>query len=162
MAATTIEACVKDGLALEPAERELLATEALEFAETLKDAATRSRYVELSEGAAAGQVPERLVPSLEAMLELLLQTQQTRRRHGPEGERALSDLFYRTPRGAGLRQAARDVNRALEAIRDQTIEKLTVMSGPGRHTLLLHTDRCQLTLKLDAAGARVEKVEVGG
>ena len=47
-------------------------------------------------------------------------------------------------------------------LRDQTVEKLTVMSGPGRHTLVVSTDRCRLTLKFDPAGVRIENLEVGG
>jgi hypothetical protein len=79
-----------------------------------------------------------------------------------KAEQALTDLFYRTERGSGLREAAREVNTALEALRGHTIEKLSVTAAPGRHTVAIDTDRCHLTLKLDRAGARIESVEVGG
>jgi hypothetical protein len=158
----TTEATTEAGLELRPAEREVLADEVPIFARTLKDPDARARYEELGRAAQAGAVPPELVRSLEAVLELLLQTQRVRLRHGPEAESAVSEVFYRTPRGAGLRQAAREVNRALEALRGQTLEKITVMSGPGRHTLVILSDRCQVTLKLDGAGARVDKLEVGG
>lgn len=161
--ATTIEACVKEGLELQPSEQEILASEIPEFAATLKDPVSRERYLELERAARDGVVPERLVVSLEAMLELLLQTQGVRRRHGPDAAHVLlSELFYRTPRGSGLRQSARDVTRALEALRGQVVEKVSVMAGPGRHTVVFQMDRCRLTLKLDGSGAQVDKVEVGG
>jgi hypothetical protein len=160
--AATIEACVKEGLELQPSEQEILAGEIPDFAATLKDPVSRERYLELDRAAREGVVPERLVASLEAMLELLLQTQRVRRRHGPDAEHVLSELFYRTPRGSGLRQSARDVTRALEALRGQMVEKVSVMAGPGRHTVVFQMDRCRLTLKLDGSGAQVDKVEVGG
>jgi hypothetical protein len=162
LATASIEPCVKDGLALEPAEQAILESEIGAFAETLKDPVARQRYLDLAAATEAGIVPERFVVSLEAMLELVLQTQRVRRNHGPEAEHTLTDLFYRTPRGAGLRQAAREVSRALEALRGHTLENVSVMAGPGRHTLVFRTDQCQLTMKLDAVGARIDKVEVGG
>jgi hypothetical protein len=89
--AATIEACVKEGLELQPSEQEILAGEIPDFAATLKDPVSRERYLELDRAAREGVVPERLVASLEAMLELLLQTQRVRRRHGPDAEHVLSD-----------------------------------------------------------------------
>ena len=149
-------------LEIKPAEQEVLAEEILPFAEVLKDPAARERYARLDEAVRAGAVPSDLVPSLEAMLELVLQTRRLRLRHGHEAEQAASELFYRTPRGAGLRRAAREVNKALETLRGQPLENVSVLAGPGRHTLTIATDRCRLTLKIDAGGARIENVEVGG
>jgi hypothetical protein len=162
MATTRIEASPAEGLELKPAEREVLAAEILPFASVLKDPEARERYARLDAAAREGFVPAELVPALEAMLELVLQTRRIRTRQGHEADQAASELFYRTPRGAGLRQAARDVNTALGALSGQTLEGVSVMAGPGRHTLTITTDRCRLTLKLDASGARVENLEVGG
>jgi hypothetical protein len=150
------------GLELKPTEQEVLAAEIPPFAAALKDPAARDRYARLDEAVRAGVVPPDLVPSLEAMLELVLQTRRIRLRHGHEADQAASALFYRTPRGAALRRAAREVNTALEALRGQPLENINVMAGPGRHTLLITTDRCRLTLKIDAGGAQIENVEVGG
>jgi hypothetical protein len=155
------EAGADAALELRPAERGILIEECPAFAGTLRDPSARARYVELDGAVRDGAVPPHLVRSLETMLELLLQTQRVRLRHGPEAEPALTDLFYRTPRGAGLRQAARDVSRAFEALPGQTLENVSVLAGPGRHTLVFDTDRCRLTLKLDAGGARVDKVKIG-
>ena len=83
------------------------------------------------------------------MLELALQTKAIRDRHGPDAEKALADLFFRTGRGAAQRQAARDVTRALEALAGQTIEKISVTAAPGRHTITINTDRAHLTLSVD-------------
>jgi len=159
---TEPSAAPEAGLALQPAEREVLAAEVAAFAQTVRDPAARERYAQLEQAVRAGRVPPALVRALEPLLELLLQTQRIRRQHGPEAEEALLALFYRTPRGAALQQAAREVTQALQALQGQTLERLALVAGPGRHTLVIDTDRCRLTLRIDGAGARVESVEVGG
>jgi hypothetical protein len=149
-------------LTLEPAEQELLREDVPAFARTVKDPASQQRYLALAQAVDGGTVPSDLLVPLEAMLELALQTKAIRRRHGPEAERTLSDLFFRTGRGAALRQAARDVNRALEVLKGQTIEKVSVTASPGRHTISINTDRAYLTLSVDRGGIQVDRVEVGG
>lgn len=149
-------------LALQPAEQEILREDVPAFARTLKDPTVRARYEALAAAVEDGAVPPELHPVLEAMLELALQTHAVRRRHGPEAERTLTDLYYRTGRGAALRQAARDVSRALETLAGQIVEKIAVTAAPGQHTITIHTDRAHLTLAVDAGGARLERVEVGG
>jgi hypothetical protein len=148
-------------LELLPAEQELLREDVPAFARTLRDPSSRERYAALGEAVEAGSVPSELLGALETMLELALQTRAVRNRHGPDAERALSDLFFRTARGAALRQAARDVNRALEALVGQTIERVSVSAAPGRHTITINTDRAHLTLSVDRGGVQVDRVEVG-
>ena len=150
------------GLTLEAAERELLLQDVPAFARNLKDPASQARYAALAEAVANGEIPTELVRSLETMLELALQSKAVRNRHGPDAERTLSDLYFRTGRGASLRAAARDVTRALQALQGQTIEKISVMAGAGRHTISINTDRAQLTLSVDNSGVAVDRVEVGG
>jgi hypothetical protein len=149
-------------LPLEPAEQELLLEDVPAFARTVKDPAVRERYLALAAAVKEGAVPQALLFSLEAMLELAIQTKAVRRRHGPDAERTLTDLFFRTGRGAALRQSARDVTRALEALTGQTIEKIAVTAVPGRHTITINTDHAHLTLSVDQSGIQVDRVEVGG
>ena len=94
-------------LELSSAEREVLAEEVEDFAQTLKDPDTRERYAHLGAAVQQGTVPPHLVGFLETMLELILPTQRVRRQHGPDAEQALLRLFHRTPRGAALAQAGR-------------------------------------------------------
>ena len=161
MAAGT-EIMTDSPLELQPNEQEILAQDVPAFARTLKDPASRERYALLAEAVETGSVPAELHGPLETMLELALQTKAIRNRHGPDAERALADLYFRTGRGAAQRQAARDVTRALEALVGQTIEKIAVTAGPGRHTIAINTDRAHLTLSVDRGGVRVDRVEVGG
>ena len=161
MAKLTSEVAAAD-IDLEPAEQELLVEEVQAFARTLGDPASRERYAELGRHVQLGRVPADLTGILEAMLELVLQTQRIRRIYGPEAEKVLSELFFRTRRGAGLRRAAREVNRALEVLRGQQLENLSIVAGPGRHTLVIDSSAGHFTLKLDGAGVRLESVEVAG
>ena len=151
-----------DGISLEDqATREVLAEEAAAFARVLREPDARARYVELAEAVRQGSVPEHLVPALETMLELVLQTQRIRRQHGAAAEQALANLFAATPRGGRLSASAREVNRALQALRGQRIERLTVSPGVGQHTLSIETDACRVLLRLDAsAGFQVTSLEV--
>jgi len=149
-------------LVLEPAEQALLREDVPAFARTVKDAAARDRYLALADAVDQGEVPPELAFALEAMLELALHTRAIRRRHGPDAERTLTDLYFRTGRGAALRQAARDVSRGLEVLTGQTIEKIGVTAAPGRHTITINTDRAHLTLSVDQSGITIDRVEVGG
>ena len=146
---------------LSSAEREVLAEEVDVFARTLKDPDTRERYAQLGAAVQQGTVPLHLVGFLETMLELVLQTQRVRRQHGPDAEQALLRLFHRTPRGAALAQAAREVNAALEALHGHSLESLTFTPTPRGHNLVVDTQHCSLTLAIDRAGVRVERMETG-
>lgn len=162
MASSIVGTQTAEPLTLEPAEQELLREDVPAFANTVKEPAVRERYLQLAEAVETGTVPAELLFVLEAMLELALQTRAVRRRHGPDAERTLTDLFFRTGRGAALRQSARDVTRALEVLSGQTVEKVSVTAAPGRHTITINTDHVYLTLSVDQSGIQVDRVEVGG
>jgi hypothetical protein len=142
-------------LRLEPAEAEVLAADAAEFAAALRDANAQARYLRLASAAAAGSVPADLVPALETMLELLFDKGR------PSNRAVLQTIFGKTPRGRQQTAAVREVNKALKSIRGQRIEEVRLSAGPSRHTLVIETDACRLTVELDAAGARVGSLEIG-
>jgi hypothetical protein len=142
-------------LRLDPAEAEVLAGDAADFASALRDANAQTRYLRLAAAAAAGVVPSDLVPALEAMLELLFEKGR------PSNRAVLQTIFGKTPRGRKQTVAARDVNKALRALRGQTLEDVRVTASPSRHTLTIETDQIRLTLELDSAGARIGSLEAG-
>jgi len=144
-----------DGLTLSEAEGEALSTEAAAFAAALRDPTARSRYERLAAHAQDGSVPGDMVGALETMLELVLQT------GGPAARQPLSTIYARTPRGRAQAAAARDVNRALAALRDQRLEDVRLTAGPASHSLVLQTEACRVTLELDARGARITSLEAG-
>lgn len=140
---------------LEAAEADVLASDAAAFAHALSDANAQAKYLRVAEAASAGQVPEDLVPAVEAMLELLFDKGR------PSNRAVLQAIFAKTPRGRQQSSAAREVNKALRTLHGQRVENVRVTAGPSRHTLVLETDRCKLTLELDSAGARVASLETG-
>jgi len=150
-------ATAAEALALAPAEAEALAVEAAAFAAALPDPRARARYQRLADRAATeARVPPDLLPALETMLDLVLQTDR-----GPTARQPLRSLFARTPRGHALAIQARQVTRALRALRGQRLDDLRLAAGPGQHTLTLQTDHCQLTLELSPRGARITSLDAG-
>jgi hypothetical protein len=143
------------GLRLEPAEAEVLAADAQAFARGLSDPSVAGRYLRLASAAAEGAVPDELVPALEAMLELVFEKGR------PSNRAVLQSLFGKTPRGKQRSAAARDVNRALKALRGQKIEQLRLNAGPSGQSLVIETDKVRLMLELDSSGARVASLETG-
>ena len=141
---------------LESAEAETVGAEAAAFARALADPDARGRYSRLAEAAAAGEIPDELVAPLETMLELLFDT-------GRVANRAvLQSVFAKTPRGRHLSAAAREVSRALQTLRAQTLIDVRLSTGgPSLHSLVLETDRCRLTLEIDRDGARIASLEAG-
>jgi hypothetical protein len=100
-------------------------------------------------------VPDELVPAIESMLELLFEKGR------PSNRAVLQSIFGKTPKGRQQSSAAREVNRALRSLSGQTLEEFRLTASPSRHTLVIQTDRCRLTLELDSAGARVASLETG-
>jgi hypothetical protein len=142
-------------LQLDSAEAEVLAVDAAAFAKALSDPAARARYERLAAAAASGAVPDDLVPALETMLELLFE------RGRPSNRAVLQAVFGRTPLGRQQSSAAREVNRALQTLRGHTLQDVRLSAGPNRHTLVVETDRCRVTLEFDKTGARVASLEAG-
>ena len=140
---------------LDGAEAEVLAVDAAAFARALSDPTARARYERLASAAASGAVPDELVPALEAMLELLFEKGR------PSNRAVLQAVFARTPLGRQQSSAAREVNQALQTLRGHTLQDVRLSAGPNRHTLVVETDRCRVTLEFDKAGARVTSLEAG-
>jgi hypothetical protein len=140
---------------LAPGEAEVLALEAGAFARALADPAARARYERLALEASRAMVPEDLVASLETMLELVFEKGR------PSNRAVLQAIYARTPRGRQQTSAAHEVNRALQALRGQTLADVRVSAAPSRHTVVIETEQCRVTLELDSAGARIASLETG-
>jgi hypothetical protein len=146
---------------IDEGNQELLLEELEVFARSVSDPAARERYLALRSAVAEGTVDDTLLPSLEKVLEIGLQTGRVRKVHGPQAEQALLRLFHQTPRGAGIRDATRASNEALTGLQGQVIEGLQFSARtPGVYRLVIDTDRCQLTVEIDPAGVWVENVAV--
>jgi hypothetical protein len=115
----------------------------------------RARYERLTSAAEAGAIPDDLVPALETMLELLFDKGR------PSNPAVLQAVFGKTPRGRRQSSASREVNQALRTLRGHVLQDVRLSAGPSRHTLVLETDHCRLTLELDRDGARLASLEAG-
>ena len=73
----------------------------------------------------------------------------------------LQAVFARTPLGRQQSSAAREVNQALQTLRGHTLQDVRLSAGPNRHTLVVETNHCRVTLEFDKAGARVASLEAG-
>ena len=149
-------------LKLTAAEAELLGEEVATVARLHPDPAARERYAELASAIATGAVAEERLEQLTTILEIGLQSGRIRRVYGPDGEMALGRIYARTPRGAEVSQAAAAVTDALRALHGQVIDNLRITPlGPGAYSLLVDTRECQITVRLDRSGVRVDNVALG-
>jgi streptomycin 6-kinase len=90
------------------------------------------------------------------MLELLFERGRVSNRG------VLQAVYGKTTRGREQAMAMREVNRALESLRGQTLMDLRVGTGGGaQHTLSIETDRVKIQLEFDRQGARITALEGG-
>jgi len=158
LAGTTVAV---EGLELDELQREVLGEEITALLAGLHTPQARAPWGDLAVAVEGGTVPEALLPRLESVLEMSLQTGRARKIHGADGEQTLLRLFHRTPRGAAARRSTEAVNAALRTLAGQTLESLLVTSqGPGVFRLGVSTDRCKLALEFDRHGVTVESLEV--
>lgn len=123
----------------------------------------RRRYEQLGQAATSGRVPPEAVPLLESLLELALQTARARRLYRAEGERILTHLFRRTPRGRELTEQLDQVNDALGELAGHTLDRARVgMRTLGHFTLTIETEAATITLAVRPDSVNVESVAVGG
>ena len=120
----------------------MLAAEARAFAARLSDPSTRSRYETLAQAALEGSVPAELVPSVEALLDLVPQ----RGRHWPSFLLAFSAARH----AAESWRKRRTINRARAAKRP-AVEQCALELVARRYALVLETDR-RLSLVLTTPG----------
>lgn len=145
---------------LDPDERELVGLDIDALLPTL-DGDRHDRYAQLRDAVAAGQVPGELVPALESLLELTLQTARARARYRAEGEKILTALYRRTPGGRELSSHLGQVNEALTTLAGQTIASLSVrMRTVGHFTLTIQTDETTITLAARPDSVDVESIAV--
>jgi hypothetical protein len=147
---------------IEAVEGELLLPEIELFARSLHDEAARERYRELAKAVQDGEVPEERLPQLATLLQVSLESGRVRHFYGADGEQALIKLFRRTPAGRALSESTRAVTEGLAGLQGQAIESISLSTvGPGAYSLTIDTDRCELRLRVDRSGARIENVAIG-
>jgi hypothetical protein len=154
------EAPTQAPIELDAEERELVGLDLDALLPTL-DGARRERYQALRDAVSVGRIPPELVPALESLLALTLQTARARARYRAEGEKTLTDLYRRTPGGRELSAHLRQVNEALTSLQGETIVSLsTRMRTVGHFTVTIQTDQTTLTLVSRPDTLDVESIAV--
>jgi hypothetical protein len=143
-------------LTLSEQEREVAAEE---VRAVLAAAPDREELAALADALEEARVPEALVPLLERIVELGLQSGRIRAVYGPGGEQAALKLFRRLPAGREASESAREVSEALAALEGRTLEAVSIgTAGPGAFTLSLRADGMDVSVRLDRSGARLATV----
>jgi len=146
-------------VALRSSEREVAFEEVLAVRDAATDESRRAELERLADAIYTESVPEELAPLLERIVDLGLQSGRIRSLYGPGGEQAALRLHRRLPAGAASAASAREVTEALAALRGRTLEDVSVsVNGPGAFTVSLAADGLELTVRLDASGARLASV----
>ncbi len=149
-------------LTLDTLQRDILLPQIQAFIDATADPVARETYLTLKAAVEAMEVaPADLRARLGAIVEVALQSGRIRRLFGPGAELSLNALFQKTPRGRAIAGSLRELNRALAKLKGGTVEEVTAaLRAPGAYALTLKTSGCQLVIRFEPAGVRVESAEV--
>ena len=149
-------------LTLDALQRDILLPQIQAFIDATTDPTAREVYVTLKAAVGAMRIaPGELQARMGAIVEVALQSGRIRKLFGPGAELSLNALFQKTPRGREIATSLRELNRALAKLKGGTVEELTAaLRAPGAYALTLKTNACQLVIRFEPAGVRVESVEL--
>ncbi|MCS7263790.1 MAG: hypothetical protein NZ805_03035 [Armatimonadetes bacterium] len=123
----------------------------------------REAYQSLADAVEQNSVPNQLLPLLEGLTKLALETGRARRLYRAEGERILTELFRKTPSGKELSKSLQEINKALEVLEGQTLRSIRVaMRTLGHFTFTVETENAVITLAIRSDSVTVDSVSVGG
>jgi hypothetical protein len=123
---------------------------------------SRAAYEQLAADAAAGEIADELVPALERVCALALETGKARSLGRAEGERLLTAVYRRTPGGSALTAETTEVNRMLAELAGRTLESARLsMRMPGRYLLDLSVDGVALQIAIEPEGLEVRSLQAG-
>ncbi len=149
-------------LVLSPEEQELVSQELRALLPALSGPREEG-YRSLAEAVSRQEVPRDLVPLLEGLVAMALETGRARRLYTAEGERVLTELFRRTPGGRELSRHLEEVNKALAVLSGRTLWGVRVaMRTLGHFTISLETEGASLTLAVRPGVVTLESVAIGG
>jgi hypothetical protein len=139
--------------------REVALAEAQTVLALAQEGQVRARLAGLVAALDGGDVDDDDADLLENVLELGLQTGRIRAYYGPGGEQAAVVTLRRLPRGRARTESTHDVSEALHAFAGKRLDAVRIASvAPGAFTLSLEAGGFDLTVRLDAQGARVTSV----
>ncbi len=146
-------------VALKGEAREVALAEAQTVLSLARDETIRARLAELVAAVDEGGVDDDAADLLENVLELGLQTGRIRAYYGPGGEQAAVATLRKLPRGRLRTDSTRDVSEALQSLAGRRLDAVKIAAvAPGAFTLSFQADGFDLSVRLDAHGARVTSV----
>ena len=149
-------------LRIERLHRDILAPQLDAFIAAAPDAAARAPYEALRTALDTLEIPPELAARLGAIAELAITSGRVRNAYGPGAELALWSLYQKTPRGREIAASVAALNAALKPLEGQTIESLgAIARSPGAYALTIKTSQCELVIRFEPAGVRLESLEVG-
>ncbi len=152
----------RENLQLTDEERELLQAELAALLPALSGE-RREAYQALADAVENNSIPPDLLPLIEGLTKLALETGRARRLYRAEGERILTDLFRKTPSGQELSKSLNEVNKALSILEGQTLQSVRVaMRTLGHFTVTVETEKAVITIAIRPDIVTVDSISVGG
>ncbi len=150
-----------ESITLDTLQHDILIPQIQAFLDATNDPQAREVYLALKTAIESLEVPPDLQLRLGAIVEVALTSGRVRRLFGPAAELSLNALFLKTPRGREVAQSLAELNKALAALKGQTVEQITsTQRSPGAYSLTVKTSGCQIVIRFEQAGVRVESLEV--
>ena len=150
-----------ESVTLDSLQRDILVPQIQAFLDATADPNAREVYLALKSAIESLEVPAELQLRLGAIVEVALTSGRVRRLFGPGAELSLNALFMKTPRGRDVAQSLAELNKALATLNGDTVENITATQrSPGAYALTLKTSGCQIVVRFEQAGVRVESLEV--
>ncbi|MGB8683433.1 MAG: hypothetical protein WCD12_11165 [Candidatus Binatus sp.] len=150
-----------ESITLDTLQRDVLVPQIQAFLDATNDPQARETYLSLKSAVESLEIPSVLQLRLGAIVEVALTSGRVRRLFGPAAELSLNALFLKTPRGREVAQSLAELNKALATLKGQTVEQITSSQrSPGAYSLTLKTSNCQIVIRFEQGGVRVESLEV--
>ncbi|MGC2445799.1 MAG: hypothetical protein WA409_20595 [Candidatus Binatus sp.] len=150
-----------ESITLDTLQRDILIPQIEAFLDATTDPQAREVYLSLKTAIESLEVPSDLQPRLGAIVEVALTSGRIRRLFGPAAELSLNALFLKTPRGREVAISLAELNKALATLKGQTVEQITSSQrSPGAYSLTLKTNNCQIVIRFEQSGVRVESLDV--
>lgn len=150
-----------ESITLDTLQRDILIPQIQAFLDATSDPQAREVYLALKAAIESLEIPSDLQPRLGAIVEVALTSGRIRRLFGPAAELSLNALFLKTPRGREVAISLAELNKALATLKGQTVEQITSSQrSPGAYSLTLKTNNCQIVIRFEQSGVRVESLDV--
>jgi hypothetical protein len=150
-----------ESIALDTLQRDILIPQIQAFLDATNDPQAREVYLALKTAVESLAVPADLQLRLGAIVEVALTSGRVRRLFGPAAELSLNALFTKTPRGREVAQSLAELNKALASLKGQAVEQIAASQrAPGAYSMTVKTSGCQIVIRFEPSGVRVESLEV--